>query len=231
VAKYRDMFFTSKVGTVVANSGLYWLWNNITVGFAQANPGVNAMEAVKILPPISKDSSSAPVWPRATNVGGTAFSSKCSDAKLERIVRFFDWSLSPEGATSQSMASRTRTTSSRTEGGLDPPEQGNRVQQAEADLGSLSSINLFNLVRWDAQAPTELLNPIYPKAIIDLEKQTTAMLSQNLAPVNILIESLSTPRGTSSTSVSTPSRPSSAGSSPARTRRKRTPCTGRSSSR
>jgi putative aldouronate transport system substrate-binding protein len=194
VAKARDMFFTSKVGMICANSGLYWLWNNITVGFAQANQGVNAMEAVKILAPLSKDTASPAVWPRAMNTGGTAFSAKCNDEKLERILRFFEWSLSPEGRDFSKYGFLNKDYIVKDGKAVSIlPNKETEYNKQKPLWEVYPSVNLFNLVRWDVVAPTELLNPIYPKAIIALEKETTAMLSKNLAPVNILIESLSTP--------------------------------------
>jgi hypothetical protein len=52
---------------------------------------------IKLIPPLKMDAGSPQRWVKNVESQATLFSSKCDDEKLDRILEFFDWSLSAEG--------------------------------------------------------------------------------------------------------------------------------------
>jgi putative aldouronate transport system substrate-binding protein len=195
VAKAKDMFYTGKIGVLYAGGGDYWLWNIINVQFGGANPDLKPMEAVKLIPPLKMDAGSPQRWVKNVESQATLFSSKCDDEKLDRILEFFDWSLSPEGRDFSFYGFKDKDYLVK-DGKVVSilPMKENVYGQQKPIWEVYPSVNLFNLVRWNCERATPELNPIYPQAIRDLTKQyQDETYGPNVVDVNIFVNNVSTP--------------------------------------
>jgi putative aldouronate transport system substrate-binding protein len=98
IAKSNDMFYQGKMGLMYSNAGEYWLWTHIQAKFGGAHPEIeDPFEAVQLIPPLKKDAASKQVWLGTFNGQCSLFGANCTDEKLERLLEFYEWSLTPEG--------------------------------------------------------------------------------------------------------------------------------------
>ena len=195
VANARDMFYTGKIGSVFAGGGDYWTWRILKVDFPGAQAGLDGMTAVKWMNPLKLDAASEPRWVKNVENAGTLFNADCDDAKMDRILEFYDWTLSPEGRdfAAYGFIDKDYIVKDGKQVSL-LPMKDNEYGKQKSLWEVYPSINLFNLVRWDADKETPEYNPIYPA---DIKAMTKAFQEETFGPyvtdVNIFVNNISTP--------------------------------------
>jgi putative aldouronate transport system substrate-binding protein len=195
VAKANDMFYTGKMGVLFGNAGDYWLWNHIKNKFQGANPGVNAMEAVQLLPPIKMDDTSKPAWPANVESGCSVFSSECDDEKLDRLLMFFDWVLTPEGRDFANYGWKDKDYLVNDNKAVSIlPNKDSEYNKQKAIWEVYPSVNLFNMLAWKVVPATPPLNTPIPADITALaEKFQNETYGPAVVPVNIFVNNVTTP--------------------------------------
>ncbi len=93
-------FSAGQHGVCFKNVDTYWLLKVARDGFGRAFLGSDdataAVARVDVLPPLSRATGVAPVWPAITESSGSEISAKVDDATLERILDLFEWLASHE---------------------------------------------------------------------------------------------------------------------------------------
>jgi putative aldouronate transport system substrate-binding protein len=195
VAPANDLFYTGKIGMLLGNAGDYWLTTHIKTRFQGANSGINAMEAVQLLPPIKMDDTSKPAWPANIESGCTVFSSECDDEKIDRILMFMDWILTPEGRDFVNYGWLDKDYMVKDGKAVSIlPNRDSEYNKQKAIWEVYPSTNLFNLLAWKTPPTTQPFNPPIPADITALdEKFQNETYGPAVVSVNIFVNNVSTP--------------------------------------
>ena len=194
VSPIKDMFYQGKIGAMVGNASTYWLFSNLMVGFRGANPDLDAMEAVKLLPPI-QGLDGNPRWVKIIANSIIMINSKTDDEKVDRFLELLEWMISDEGRDMRDY------------GFLDVdyvlkdgkavsilPYKSGEYGRQQPIWEKYPSMGIFNLLSWESVPATLPLNPILPQAITDLNKvfqETTH--GPAAVDVNIIVNNIQTP--------------------------------------
>ncbi|RGD19711.1 extracellular solute-binding protein [Subdoligranulum sp. AM23-21AC] len=92
-----QLLCTGKAGCIVRNADADWVNKVVNRSFHTANPDLDALETIGLLSPLSAKEGEEPTVAPFPSLSGSYISSKVDDAKLDRILDWMNWTLSPEG--------------------------------------------------------------------------------------------------------------------------------------
>lgn len=195
-ANAKSMFFTDKVGVMVANSEPTWVWRNIYRDFRGAHEGMtveDAMKAVQFLPPLKATADGQPQWAPIVECYGYAISSATTDDVLDRILEIADWQLSPDGRDFMTYGFKDQDWIVKDGKAISilPNNPANNTQKRLTDV--YPSCGGLTISMGYRNAGTPWLNPPLPQECLDRSDAWQEMATPFLIKENLVITRLSTP--------------------------------------
>jgi putative aldouronate transport system substrate-binding protein len=192
------LFLGGKIGVLYAKTNFFSLRKNYEKNFPVLfEEGTDIMQSVKIMPALKKDSASAAAWPSVVQSQCSLFSKNCTDEELDRLLAFYDWSLSAGGRDLRAYGLLDVDYMTDKEGkavNLLPTADGTTAGAQIKIYDKYPSIQIFNLISWSAPAETPARIPDIAAKYTDLWTDIqTRTYGPFAIPVNLAINSIITP--------------------------------------